>query len=56
MLSFILESVSKFKRGILIMYKVDDLFNFMKEKLTMNYLYTNAYLKKEKKIIPSVLL
>lgn len=52
MLSFILESVTNFKRGVLNMYKVDDLFNFMKEKLTMNYLYTNAYLKKEKKNYP----
>lgn len=34
------------------MYKAEDLFNFMKEKLTMNYLYTNAYLKKEKKNYP----
>lgn len=34
------------------MYKPENLLDFMKGKLTMNYLYTNAYLKKEKKNYP----
>lgn len=34
------------------MYKSENLLDLMKGKLTMNYLYTNAYLKREKKTYP----
>lgn len=34
------------------MYKSENLLDFMKGKLTTNYMYTNAYLKKEKKNYP----
>lgn len=35
-----------------MMYKSENLLDLMKGKLTMNYLYTNAYLKREKKTYP----